>query len=154
MRRCKGKVNFFNGTRWETKEFELGYFHQFGVAYEEFDAGPGNYSTAIVELPDGRIITPVADDITFIDEPEQEYNSLHKAFAGKDAISFGSIIHKIMSMKEGTEFYLNDLYSELHLQVYNSLHRKIKSFIETYSNDLKIVIHAEFEGKTLYRKVG
>jgi len=32
-----------------------GYFHQFGVDYEEFETGPGNYSTAIVEMPDGTV---------------------------------------------------------------------------------------------------
>jgi hypothetical protein len=30
-------------------------FHCFGVDYEEFENGPGNYSTAIIELPDGSI---------------------------------------------------------------------------------------------------
>ena len=30
-------------------------FHEFGVDYEEFDSGAGNFSTAIVELPDGTI---------------------------------------------------------------------------------------------------
>ena len=32
-----------------------GIFHQFGCAYDEFETGPGNYSTAIVEMPDGSI---------------------------------------------------------------------------------------------------
>jgi hypothetical protein len=32
-----------------------GIFHQWGNAYEEFENGPGNYTTAIVELPDGTI---------------------------------------------------------------------------------------------------
>lgn len=32
-----------------------GIFHQFGVNYEEFDSGPGNYTSAIVEMPDGSI---------------------------------------------------------------------------------------------------
>jgi hypothetical protein len=41
-------------------------FHQFGVAYEEYDAGPGNYSTAIVELPDGQVLAIPADKIRFI----------------------------------------------------------------------------------------
>jgi len=44
-----------------------GIFHAFGVAYEEFDNGPGNYSTAIIELSDGTVITPSADLIKFID---------------------------------------------------------------------------------------
>ena len=32
-----------------------GIFHQFGVDYEEFETGPGNFTTAIVEMPDGEI---------------------------------------------------------------------------------------------------
>ena len=32
-----------------------GLFHQFGVDYEEFETGPGNFSTAIVEMSDGSI---------------------------------------------------------------------------------------------------
>ena len=32
-----------------------GIFHQFGFDYEEFETGPVNYSTAIVEMPDGTI---------------------------------------------------------------------------------------------------
>lgn len=67
MRKCRGKYNkYVNGIH-ETIEFELGYFHQFGCNYEEFDNGPGNYSVAIVELPDGSIIMPMADDIKFLD---------------------------------------------------------------------------------------
>ena len=32
-----------------------GLFHAWGVGYEEFESGPGNYSTAIVEMPDGSV---------------------------------------------------------------------------------------------------
>ena len=32
-----------------------GIFHQFGVDYEELEMGSGNYTTAIVEMPDGEI---------------------------------------------------------------------------------------------------
>lgn len=68
MRKCKGKY-------WESKkgwiEFELGYFHQWGCDYEEFENGAGNFSTAIVELPDGRIIMPMANDIQFLKESEE-----------------------------------------------------------------------------------
>lgn len=67
MRRCKGKVIVYENGKWGTMEFELGYFHQWGVSYEEFETGPGNYSVAIVELPDGRVVTPSANDIQFID---------------------------------------------------------------------------------------
>ncbi len=46
-----------------------GAFHQWGVAYEEFETGAGNYTTAIVELSDGKIVTPEASMIEFITPP-------------------------------------------------------------------------------------
>ena len=51
-----------------TQDFELGYFHQWGVNYEELRDGVGSYTVAIVELPDGRVIMPVADEIIFLSE--------------------------------------------------------------------------------------
>jgi len=42
-------------------------FHQFGFDYEEFETGPGNYSTAIIELPDGSIKNIPAEMIKFKD---------------------------------------------------------------------------------------
>lgn len=41
-------------------------FHQFGVAYEEFEGGPGNYSTAIVEWPDGKVESVPVEHIRFV----------------------------------------------------------------------------------------
>lgn len=67
LRRCKGRYWFQE----DWHEFELGYFHRWGSNFEEFENGAGNYSVAIVELPDGRIVTPVADDITFLDSFEK-----------------------------------------------------------------------------------
>lgn len=68
MRKCKGKVNIYtNGMRQE-QNFDLGYFHEWGCNYEEFETGAGNYSVAIVELPDWKIITPLPNDIEFIDK--------------------------------------------------------------------------------------
>lgn len=61
-RRCKGRY-YSNG---KYHDFELGYFHQWGSNYEEFENGAGNYSVAIVELPDGKVVMPVAEDITFL----------------------------------------------------------------------------------------
>lgn len=64
-RRCNGQY-FEDGL---FHNFKLGYFHQWGCDYEEFaDVGVGNYSIAIVELPNGKIVTPVAKDIEFIDK--------------------------------------------------------------------------------------
>lgn len=67
LRRCKGKCNIYENGKWSSLEFDLGYFHEWGMNYEEFESGAGNYSVAIVELLDGRIVMPVADNITFID---------------------------------------------------------------------------------------
>lgn len=72
LRKCKGKYNIYENGKWHSHEFELGYFHQWGTNYEEFESGPGNYTVAIVELPDGRIVMPVADDIVFLDCIEKD----------------------------------------------------------------------------------
>jgi len=42
-----------------------GLFLQFGVDYEEFESGAGNYSTAIVEMPDGSIKNVPVENIIF-----------------------------------------------------------------------------------------
>jgi len=42
-----------------------GIFHQFGVDYEDSETGPGNYSTAIVEMPDGSVKNVHVELITF-----------------------------------------------------------------------------------------
>lgn len=41
-------------------------FHQFGVGYEEFENGPGNFTTAIVEWPDGRVESVPVEHVRFI----------------------------------------------------------------------------------------
>lgn len=48
------------------EEIGEGKFHCWGSDYEENDSGPGNYTVAIVELPDGSIITPQPSEIKFI----------------------------------------------------------------------------------------
>jgi len=45
-----------------------GEFHSWGNAYEEFREGPGNYTMAIIELPGGRIVTAMPEDVKFSDE--------------------------------------------------------------------------------------
>lgn len=44
----------------------VGLFHQWGSDYEEFETGPGNYSTAIVEMEDGTIKNVPCDMVQFI----------------------------------------------------------------------------------------
>ena len=56
---------------WDTELKKIvqvtGDFHQWGQAYEEFHAGPGNYTTAIIELPGGRVVTALPEDVVFLD---------------------------------------------------------------------------------------
>ena len=40
-------------------------FHAWGCNYEEFEAGPGNFSTAIIEMPDGSVMNVPAEMIVF-----------------------------------------------------------------------------------------
>ena len=68
MRKCKGRY-YKQG---QGHDFEMGYFHQWGYNYEEFETGAGNYSVAIIELPNGEVVMPVADDIQFLDTVVEE----------------------------------------------------------------------------------
>lgn len=67
MRECEGTYVVLNPDteKYEIKEFESGWFYGIGVDYEEFECGPGMYSTAIVELPDGKVINPPIQNIRF-----------------------------------------------------------------------------------------
>lgn len=51
---------------WKLTEIGEASFHQFGSAYEEFESGAGNYSTAIIELTDGTVKMVHAEHIRFI----------------------------------------------------------------------------------------
>lgn len=66
LRRCNGQY-FKDGS---FHVFKIGYFHQWGCDCEEFEDSVGNYTVAIVELPNGEIVTPVPKDIKFIDKIE------------------------------------------------------------------------------------
>ncbi len=57
------------GTHCWEKEFNHdGIFHQWANAYEESSAGFGNYTVALVELPDGTISEILPSNIMFIDQ--------------------------------------------------------------------------------------
>lgn len=61
-RKCRGKyyaVNHF-------EKFEDGTFLGFGIDYEELENGLAQYTTAIVELKDGKVVVTVPDNIQFI----------------------------------------------------------------------------------------
>jgi len=49
------------------EEDGLGKFHQFGVAYEQFDEGVGNFTIAIVEMEDGTVRNIPVELIQFLD---------------------------------------------------------------------------------------
>ena len=54
----------------ETKNWVIitGLFHQWGINYQEFENGTGNFSVGIVELTGGRVVLPTADDVRFLEE--------------------------------------------------------------------------------------
>ncbi len=43
-----------------------GTFHMWGQSYDEYREGPGNYTMAIIELPDGRVVTALPGDVKFL----------------------------------------------------------------------------------------
>jgi hypothetical protein len=57
-----------NGSKWEKKEKGVASFHSFGVNYEQFEGGPGHFSTAIVEYPDGQVDNVPVEMIRFIED--------------------------------------------------------------------------------------
>jgi hypothetical protein len=58
-----------------------GKFHGWGVEYEEFESGPGNYSVAIIELPDGTMQTLVPWLVRFLDSDIAKTEALDYALA-------------------------------------------------------------------------
>ena len=64
--------NYFNNEKekYERKVSYTGVFHSFGVDFMEFETGPGNYSTAIVEMPDGSVQNVPVDMIKFVSPME------------------------------------------------------------------------------------
>lgn len=51
---------------WKLEEGEA-MFHQFGCNYEEFENGAGNYTTAIIEWPDGTVMNVPVEHVRFLD---------------------------------------------------------------------------------------
>lgn len=70
MRKVKCKIinyEYNAGVRNKRETIVHGIFHQWGVDYEEYENGPGNYSVGIVELEDGSVQRFIPENITFID---------------------------------------------------------------------------------------
>ena len=59
--RVKGQVHF------DKVLVGNGTFLQFGVDYEDLETGPGNFSTAIVEMPDGSVRNVPVEMVVFND---------------------------------------------------------------------------------------
>ena len=51
--------------RYEKVAIGHGTFHQFGIDYEEFDTGLGQFTTAVVEMPDGSVRNVPLEMIVF-----------------------------------------------------------------------------------------
>ncbi len=50
MRRVSVISKLYKGAgQYEVTQRGTATFHQFGVEYEEFETGPGNYTTAVIE---------------------------------------------------------------------------------------------------------
>lgn len=63
---CKRITYEYSGSIRNKRETTVtGHFHGWGSAYEEFDAGPGNFTIGIVELDDGQIETFIPELIKF-----------------------------------------------------------------------------------------
>ena len=65
LRPCKA-VTYEKGNVEKVK----GRFHGWGINYEEFETGPGNFTTAIIELDNERIVSCPAETVQFLDREE------------------------------------------------------------------------------------
>lgn len=81
-RYCKGR--YYKAGSYH--DFQIGQFHQWGNSYEEFESGPGNYTVAVVELPDGNVVMPMADDICFLED--EAINQLIEECACNEHLAF------------------------------------------------------------------
>ncbi|SIR83855.1 hypothetical protein SAMN05216509_5315 [Pseudomonas sp. B10] len=64
------------GRRTGIEDAAEGKFHGWGVEYEEFESGPGNFSVAIVEMADGTIQTLMPWAIRFLDSDKAKSDAL------------------------------------------------------------------------------
>lgn len=69
------------GRRTGIEDAVEGKFHGWGVEYEEFECGPGNYSVAIVEMADGTVQTLMPWAIRFLDGEDAKQQALNDFLA-------------------------------------------------------------------------
>lgn len=62
LRPCRA-ATYHNGQKIPVR----GWFHMWASDFEEFDAGPGNQTVAIVEQDDGNVVTCPPDTVRFLD---------------------------------------------------------------------------------------
>lgn len=62
LRRCSVQLDYKD----ENSVVE-GYFHHWGVDYEEFETGPGPFTVGVVELDDGSVVQRPVSQIKFLD---------------------------------------------------------------------------------------
>lgn len=63
---------------WEAGFSGEGLFHCWGFGYEEFESGAGNYTYAIIELPDGTIEEVLPSNVKFITDNPESTNTKDK----------------------------------------------------------------------------
>ena len=49
------------------KKEVTGRFHKWASDYQEFDSGPGNFTVALIETDDGKIVACAAETVQFLD---------------------------------------------------------------------------------------
>ncbi len=74
-------VHDARGARTGIEDAAEGKFHGWGVEYEEFESGPGNFSVAIVEMADGTIQTLMPWAIRFLDSDDAQQQALNDFIA-------------------------------------------------------------------------
>jgi hypothetical protein len=68
MRKCTARTyrkRAIDG-KWETL-YVLGVFHQFAPQYDEYEAGPGNRTVAIVEDIEGQVWECSVESVKFLE---------------------------------------------------------------------------------------
>lgn len=55
-----------NCTRWVFRPRGEALFHQFGVGHEVYEGGVGNFTTAVVEWPDGLVENVPVEHVRFV----------------------------------------------------------------------------------------
>ena len=78
MRRIKGIRHVLQSENNKWVQFPVvGFFHCWGVDYEELEGGPGNHTVAIVEDDEGLVHKLDPADMEFTDRPDPRKDPTH-----------------------------------------------------------------------------